>query len=266
MLATSDRFLGSLIGAYIGNHFDCVQNGQPLPQHWSALDFVSVPQTWWSLSIDTAQCLHHFSDTGGSFSMLLWMLLHHDNYATRHHAIMRNLSSQLLGSEADSLPYLGGVHLLSDCLEWFIQTSPTLKHPGSSLREYLGHRCSVYPAVIAADVADLLTDLGCIDFLRLKTLGSGSAIDILAAVQLCLNYRENLALALTSNPIKPFVSMLVGYFLGAWVGTAVIPMQWMMAVSPDVMDTLTSAGDDVYRMWAGIADAADLCDVFPLAL
>ena len=253
-IGTADQLLGSLTGAYLGysysehQHGQCAKDTSPIYSLWQQ-NLPPGPEL-------SEPCLA---------VTLPWLLCHHDASGRRHRWLARQLASA-------SLPTAGivdtaiALYILGDSLEWLMQCDPVMRHPRSVLCMHLQQQCRSYPADIIPQANQLIGWLSDkpIAADSQSTNQGQSAPDIILAIHQCLNYRENLALALANPQIAPQRSMIVGYLLGAWGGISVIPAMWMASLTPDAKQSLTKIAQQLYRTWAGAIQRAGSLEICPL--
>lgn len=261
MLSIVDKFLGSLMGAYFG------RVSSPL----KAEDLSDSDPINCALQLSSQLPLATpYSSEAELFEVLPWLLWHHDNFSLRHRCLWQQLPANVTATHDTRSARLQCLYLLGDCLEWFMQATPNMQKPARHLREHLRHRSASYPMFMHSSTAQFLSRLGDRGYLPNQNeliFEPGTIADLLIAIQQCLYYQESLMLALEASAVKnTFISTISGCFLGAWAGTRVIPMHWIVATPSEVMDSLVYSAEKVYQAWAGIADNAEGLDVFPLDL
>ncbi|WP_215619622.1 hypothetical protein [Leptothoe kymatousa] len=296
MLSTADKFLGSLLGAHLANRnpdFTDPQNvaialnqvsnqlersnhpphPQPNPcQQAAEAQGGIAPSAHYPVRCGVAQLTTAMVSQGWNKefgSVLRWLLSSHDNHQQRHQAIAavyQQVTDDALTS--DALHSIQALYILGDCLEWFMQSSPDVSRANSRLYEYLQQQCATYPAeLINQQMSQLLAYL-CDPLPSMdngdNSLQSGPLSSVMLAAQHCLRYRENLALALSTQPLTPLTPSLVGALLGAWGGPQVLPHPWLLALPSHTMQNLVAEADNLYRAWAGVANNADCFGAFAL--
>ncbi|MEM6251903.1 MAG: hypothetical protein AAF821_03175 [Cyanobacteria bacterium P01_D01_bin.156] len=243
----------------MGSHFQLIQGKELLQQ-----ELATSPQLWKSSFRTTRPSENAFPD------ILPGLLKHYDNYLVRHQWLSQSLeitTDLTLFAQADALDAL---YLLGDCLEWFLQASPNIDRPEVYLREYLHQRYANDPLHDTKNLAKLVNLDGSPHILSRnraspQTMSIGT---VELAIQQCLYYRENLTLALTSQHLTRLVTMMVGCFLGAWTGTAIIPINDITAIPTAQIEALKSQAEHLYQSWTGVVtpNIADCFEAFPLDL
>ncbi|MEA5462130.1 hypothetical protein [Leptothoe sp. PORK10 BA2] len=271
-LSTADRFLGSLLGTYLGHSY--------VNQHpWNCLQTKDsqLYQSW----LQDMQQDPPPGPTGLDFSpaiALPWFLYHHADHRTRHGWIAQTLAADALpqASHATVLMYC-----LGDSLEWLMQCPRTVQHPLPLLCEHLQRQIPTYPPGVVSQVNQLIAWLAPEPAKQSAILSPSTATSPLhsispleadvpmaamaLAIRQCLNYRENLALALTGQSGQP-IPTIIGCLMGAWGGAAVIPTPWIMSLSPESRQHLRHIVQHLYRHWAGIRCLGNTAETLPLDL
>ncbi|MEM9806864.1 MAG: hypothetical protein AAF959_16460 [Cyanobacteria bacterium P01_D01_bin.56] len=261
MLSIVDKFLGSLLGAYIGGNSSFLKAGDLWDRD---------PINWaWQPSSQLPPAPLYSSDAE-LFEALPWLLWHHDNFSLRHRWLLQQLPTNVTATHDTRVARLEGLYLLGDCLEWFMQATPHIPMSAQSLRGHLYQRSATYPVHMRSSAAKFLSQLGDCRCLPNRTellFEAGTIAELLVAIQQCIYYQESLMLALEVSSVKKTsISSILGCLLGAWAGTGVIPLHWIVATPSEVMDSVVYLAEKSYQAWAGIADNAEGLDVFPLDL
>ncbi|MEM1239416.1 MAG: hypothetical protein AAGI45_06230 [Cyanobacteria bacterium P01_H01_bin.26] len=254
-IGTADKFLGSLTGAYLGysylehQHGDCASHSNPMYQPWLHQQNIPLgPEL-------SGPCLA---------VTLPWLLYHHDDSIRRHHWLAHQLASAP-SPTASIVDTAIALYILGDSLEWIMQCDPVMRYPLPALCMYLQQQCLAYPASIIPQVNQLIAWLNIQSMEADRQIPDQNqpALDIVLAIHQCLNYRENLALAL-ANPQATHRSMIIGYLLGAWRGISVIPAKWLASLTPDARQSLTQIAQQLYRTWAGVVQGRGSLEISPL--
>ena len=254
-IGTADKLLGSLTGAYLGysylehQHGQCANDSSPIYQPW--LHQQNTPP-------DPELSEPRLAVT------LPWLLYHHDDSIRRHRWLAHQLASAPV-STASIVDMAIVLYILGDSLEWIMQCDPAMRDPLPTLCMYLQQQCLTYPENIIPQVNQLLVRLNTksIEADRQIPDQNQPALDIILAIHQCLNYRENLALAL-ANPHATYRSMITGYLLVAWRGIAVIPATWLVSLTPDSRQSLIKIAQQLYRTWAGVIQGTGSLEICPL--
>lgn len=256
IISIKDRFLGSLVGTYLGHSYaaspwSCPDTGNSL-----------LYQSW----VDDIQQNRIPGPTLADFSPavpLPWLLSYHDNSRTRHNWLTHNLDP-LQSTKPEHVNNAAGVlYILGDSLEWLMQCPKTVQHPLPLLCKHLRHQLSAYPTDVIAQVAPLIEWLASESSLTSPVPSNIPIAATALALRQCLNYQENLALALKSEPMSQPTPAMIGCLLGAWGGIAVIPTPWIKALSPDSRQALSNMAENLYRIWAGIICMGGTCETLP---
>lgn len=259
IISTKDRLLGSLVGAYLGYSY--------ADHPWSCPDTRNslLCQSW----LNDIQQNRIPGPTLADFSPavpLPWLLLHHDNSRPRHDWLTHNLDP-LQATEPEHVTKAAGVlYILGDSLEWLMQCPRTVQHPLPLICRHLQHQLFAYPTDVIAQVTPLIEWLASESSLTSSVPPDIPMAATALALRQCLNYRENLALALKSEPMSQPTPAMIGCLLGAWSGTAAIPTTWIKALSPDSRQALSYLAEHLYRNWAGIIGGGGICETLPLEL
>lgn len=270
-MTIANKFLGSLLGTYIGHHYHHCLGGQQMAT--GPVDESLLYQAWLpSIRQSTPPRVATVSTLAAA---LPWLLYHHDDRQTRHRQLASELATDSLGAIASRL------YILGDCLEWLMQSSLEPQASPALLRKHLRQQISTYPTSILPQVNQLFELL---EFPSTTSNGAQNGaqleyhhasihasihapmLTIATAIQQCLTHPENLALALTSPHTAPPVAPIIGCLLGAWGGTSRIPLRWMMSLPNESRQLLTHVSEQLYRNWAGITGVAKSFEAFPLDL
>lgn len=233
------------MGAYLGSKYSNESHGNtdfsqntPIHQAWLTniqLNILEQP-TLSSLTMEM---------------MLPWFLYHHDNQQIRHTCLaQQNISTAST---------LGALYLLGDTLEWLMQCTPDIQNPQTLLYRHLQQQVFIYPQSIIADITPWIEQLGSPSLSLSPTeaiANTDSPMHVTLAIQQCLSYKENLALALNHSKKKltsPTHS-IIGYLLGAWGGMTVIPPQWVLTWKNQATakQDISYIAQQLYRKWAGV--------------
>ena len=255
IISTADRFLGSLVGAYMGHSY------ANRPDTRNSLLY----QSW----LDDIQQNRIPGPTLSDFSpavSLPWLLYHHDDSRTRHDWLAHSLEPIQSTAPDHVTTTMGVLYILGDSLEWLMQCLPTVQHPLPLLCKHLRHQLSTYPPGVSAQVTPLIEWLSS-ESLRPSPVRQDILVAAMAlALQQCLKYRENLAFALNNDSMSQPAPAMIGCLLGAWGGTAIIPTPWMMSLAPDSRQDLSHIAQHIYRNWAGISCIEGTFETLPLDL
>lgn len=256
IISTADRLLGSLMGTYLGHSY--------ADQPWDCPDTKDslLYQSW----LDDIQQNIIPGPTLADFSPavpLPWLLSHHDNGRTRHNWLIHNLAPLHSTDPGLVTEAVGVLYILGDSLEWLMQCPQSVQHPRPLLCNHLQHQLSAYPTDVSAQVTPLIEWLASESSLTGPVPPDIPMAATALALRQCLNYRENLALALRSEPMSQPTPAMIGCLLGAWGGTAVIPTPWKMALPPESRKALSYMAEHLYRNWAGIIGVAGTCETLP---
>ncbi|NEQ49894.1 MAG: hypothetical protein F6K11_07155 [Leptolyngbya sp. SIO3F4] len=262
-LSTIDRFLGSLLGGYIGYH-RAAPNQSALPSITNS----TLYQSW-------LVCMQNMQSPGlrlfncDEIGMLPWLLYHHDNRKIRHdylqQALKRNTATE---SNMNIQNTLESLYLLGDILEFIMQYSPNRSHTDSLLYQELRQQTTEYPTAITPQVTQWLTWLSTPSSVTLNQSPTSNQYleSIFLGLWQCLRYHENLALALSTQTLSQNTYAITGYLLGAWKGISVIPNFWQLSIPPSSRRTFTHIAKQIYCSWAGISFMADTLETLPLDL
>ena len=252
----AEKFLGSLLGAYIGN---C--RASQYAKSGISVGNNSLSQLWLT-SIQPhiiAAPTTVESETLASYPVtaLPWLLYHHDNSTARYQGLAQTLESvEHLSKPA--LPHIiGATCILGDCLEWLVQHSLTIQQPRPLLCKHLLQRQTAYPRVLADHTEQFIDVLAAqTPAVAPEAIHAQPLLRIASAVQGCLDCRENLALALVSAQDTGTMPSLMGCLLGAWGGLSVIPIKWLMTLPNNTNQSISHMAEQLYRSWAGIISAS----------
>lgn len=244
MTPTVDRFLGSLMGAYIGHHYsaNCQKplldsHIKPLYQSWleNAQSYMSTQPPLWE---DNFACI------------LPWLLYHHDDVQTR----CQGLTIPALAA-ASSTEVAATAYILGSCLEWLMQSSPSHQYPWLSLHQHLQQQQDLLFVENNHQISSLIDQLrDPSPMASWENIGHEPALTaVVLAINSSFTYRENIALAFASSQSVDPIPTLIGCLLGAWGGTSIIPTDWMMALSNDCKQSIILLVQMLYRSWAGLA-------------
>lgn len=257
IISTEDRFLGSLVGTYLGHSYT--------DHLWSCPDTRNslLYQSW----LDDIQQNRIPGPALADFSpavSLPWLLSHHDNSRIRHDWLTHKLDP-IQSTEPEHATKVAGVlYMLGDSLEWLMQCPQTVQYPLPLLCKHLRHQLSAYPTDVIAQVTPSIEWLASDESSITSPVPPKIPMAATAlALGQCLNYRENLALALESEPVSQPTPAMIGCLLGAWGGTAVIPTPWIRALSSDSRQALSNMAENLYRTWAGIICMGGTCEMLP---
>lgn len=259
-ISTADRFLGSLLGAYIGQYYSVSDRG-----HWPPVSRSSLYRSWLSsiqhLNVPAPKSL----DTSLT-AALPWLLCCHDDSARRHHWLSQRLASATIATPTPINAATETLYILGDCLEWLMQCTPDTQHPHPLLREHLQKRSVTYPAAIIPQVNLLIENLNAeaLSTFAQVTDRAHRLSPITLALSHCLGYPENLALALANQPDDPCTAAIIGCLIGAWGGSLVIPARWIMALTQDSRQSLHQIAQRLYFSWAGINTTTTSFEAFSL--
>ncbi len=258
-ISTADRFLGSLLGTYIGHYYLAYHHG-----HWPPVRESPLYQSWLS-STKQPNISGPKSSEAGLTAAIPWLLHCHDDTVRRHHQLNQTLLTKLASAPLIA-PDTEALYILGDCLEWLMQYTPDTQEPYPSLCDHLQQKSVTYPSIMIPQAHRLIEDLSTEaltnspqDMSQDHTLSS-----ITLAIRSCLSYPENLALSLANQRGGSCTAAMIGCLLGAWGGLSAIPLQWIMALTQDSRQSLQQIAQQLYRSWAGINAVATSFDAFPL--
>lgn len=247
MISTLDRFLGSLLGSYMGFHYR-----QP---EWPALHSDPLYTAWIKPPLLELQC------TSNGYAPLPWLLYCYDNSTIRHHELAKHLEHlSVEAADPDAMTTLSTLYILGDSLEWLMQCPLSSQQALPQLLEYLQQQQVDYPSTLHG-FALFGTPLAS----NLSKPDNAHSAALNVALEQSLNHRENLALALNSS-MPRFTRTMLGCLLGAWGGISVIPTSWMLLLAPEVKQAITLLASQLYQSWAGISSAQGTLETFPLDL
>lgn len=251
LISTLDRFLGSLLGSYMGFYY------QQTP--WPALHSDPLYTAWIESPL-----LDLKSFDNDYLAALPWLLYRYDNIALRHHELaqhLENLSAN--GADINTITTLSTLYILGDSLEWLMQCQLSIQPILPKLFAYLQQQQANYPSILHGFAPlSLAAPLGTSKPSKLDN-ATLEALNI--ALAQGLNHRENLALALNST-MSRLTRTILGYLLGAWGGLSVIPTPWIFLLSPEVKQAITLFAKQLYQNWAGISSTEGPLETFPLTL
>lgn len=253
MIATAERFLGSLLGSYIGFHYHHLKASE-----WPALHRDALYTAWSKQPLLDLQLMDN-----NYLAPLPWLLYRHDNRAIRHHELDQHLDTLSTNSAAgETTASLANLYILGDSLEWLMQCRLSSQHALPKLCAYLQQQKTDYPEVLQNFALLPLTPS---DTDKLSKSDNGALKAVHIALAQCLNHRENLALALNST-MSPLTRTTLGCLLGAWGGLSVIPTPWIYLLSPETTQAITQIARQLYQNWAGISSHQGTLETFPLDL
>ena len=262
LVSTHNKFLGSLIAAYIGYSYS-----RNHPQSWPPVSNSNLYRSWLD-SIEQSPPSRPALSNASLIRTLPWLLYHYDNSQLRHYQLAQNLKLAHEANISNIIDITAALHIMGDCLEWLMQFPPSTQQPLTLLCDYLQQQRSDHSQPINAKRNQVIkalatnSSLSDIDNVVDSTLLS----TVTMAIRQCLTYRENLALAFASSQIGPPIPTLIGCLQGAWAGTSVIPDQWMIAFHTDSRQSLAYIAQMLYRRWAGITSSTTTKEVLPLDL
>lgn len=259
-IPTADRFLGSLLGAYIGNCYSAYNHG-PWPRARDSLLY----QTWLT-GIQQLNISGPKPSAASLTAAIPWLLYCHADTAARHRQLTQNITPATITKPALVITVTASLYILGDCLEWLMQCTPDTQHPHLSLCAHLQERSTTYPSATIPWVNLLIERLNTrIFFTSPQSIDQTYALSsITSALKRCLSYPENLALALANQQDTPATATIIGCLIGAWGGPMVIPGEWIMSLTQDARQSLQQISQQLYRSWAGVDTIATGFDVFPL--
>ena len=263
-IPTAEKFLGSLLGAYIGYRYDLNDN---IP--WQSVNANSLSQLWHNsiqqYTVVGPQVLDPQILVSKPAATLPWLLYHHDNSSFRYQSLAQTLASVNSSSAAMLTNAIGATCILGDCLEWLMQSAPTPQPSLPLICNYLLQRQTAYPTALASYVEHFTEVLASQSF-AVEPLQpyEQPVLETALAVKHCLSYPENLALILINSQTLGTTATLSGCLLGAWGGLSVIPNKWIMALTDDSHQLISHIADKIYRNWAGIIGISATYDASPL--
>lgn len=258
-ISTADKFLGSLLGAYIGSSY----------RGTSQLSIPNLSDSqlyqWWHQDLSQGIPSLQLSNTC-LISALPWLLYHHDDGTARHRTLLRSLGSDRQNRDDAIADRVAALYLLGDCLEWLIQDPGHRPNSVDLLCKHLQTQIfSECPPSLMQFLQPALNEVTTQSIPHRPATPSGSpSMRVAIALQQCLYCPENLALTLASSPLAN--ATLAGCLLGAWGGTSIMPMPWKIAIPPTEKAALTHMAEQLYRTWAGIISTSTRFDVLPLNL
>lgn len=261
-VSIQNKFLGSLIGAYIGHSYH-----EKCSKSWPSVSNSNLYQSW--LDNEHQFPLSELTSSNSDLILTLpWLLYHYDDRRTRQQQLAQTIELTHDANKANIADMAAALYIMGDCLEWLMQLSHTIQYPLPLLRQHLRQQRPIHSKVLHSKreqfIQELATQSLMSDFDSVvpdKTLPM-----LMIAIKQCLSYRENLALALTSPQSVTPIPTLIGCLLGAWAGPSVIPAQWMLAFNHASKQALTDMAQKLYRRWAGITTIMSNGEVFPLEL
>ncbi|MGD1856724.1 MAG: hypothetical protein ACFB2W_21015 [Leptolyngbyaceae cyanobacterium] len=260
-----DRLLGSLLGSYMGH---CYQTVCDPINHLQPCGFEdSLLYQAWSSQVCQLRVLEFDPANADPIVVLPWLLYRHDDRSLRH----SELAQLLMPISAEKVnDTLGALYLLGDCLEWLMQCSLATQEPLALLCQYVRHHQSEYPEILRSQFDCWVSSLSRGGFndrlMHDEDELDGALVSVIIAIQQCLSYRENLAIALANPVLSQSTLTAVGCFLGAWGGTAIIPTQWMLTIPGDTRRSICVFAEKIYREWAGILSVSGSLEIIPLDL
>ncbi|MGD1949723.1 MAG: hypothetical protein ACFB14_08765 [Leptolyngbyaceae cyanobacterium] len=263
-IPTAEKFLGSLLGAYIGYRYS---SRSDIP--WQSVNSKSLSQLWRNSiqqpTVAGPQVLEPQTLVSRPAAALPWLLYHHDNSSFRYQSLAQTLASVDSSSASILINAIGATCILGDCLEWLIQCSTTLQPSLPLICKHLLQRQAAYPTVLAGHV-ERFTEVLASQILAFEPLQpyEQPLLTTALAVKHCLRYPENLALILTNSQEIETTATLSGCLLGAWGGLSIIPTEWIMALTNDSHQLISHVADKIYRDWAGIIGVSATYDTSPL--
>lgn len=251
MICTFERFLGSLLGSYMGFHY------QHNLTEWPSVHGDPLYAIWMQPPLLNLQCVDN-----NYLAPLPWLLCRYDNSRIRHHELAQ-YTETLAANSADThaITTLNTLYILGDSLEWLIQCPLSTQQTRTKLWEYLGQRQGDYPVKPPSFNPVFCNFPPAASSPSKPDNESGDTLK--TTLERTLNYRENLALAL-SSPMPPFTRTMLGGLLGAWRGLSVIPTPWMLLLDPKSQQALTQLAKQLYQNWAGMIAAQGTLETFPL--
>ncbi|MBT9315718.1 hypothetical protein [Leptothoe spongobia] len=262
-ISTIDRFLGSLVGSYIGHYY-----GGNNQFGWPTNINDSTLYQSWKTNTPKAQVSDLQRSNSHLVAALPWLLYHHDNGTFRHQWLAQHLISASIGTSNNNVDTMEVLYVLGDSLEWMMQCPLDTRHPGQLLCKHLHHQKIHYPAVVSTKVNQWMKGLSSPSLTAISEMPplDGPWGLITLSMWQCLNYRENLALALGSQKMSQPTLTIIGCLLGAWGGISVIPTPWLLLLSSDSRQAITHLAEQIYRDWAGIRSISDTFETLPLDL
>lgn len=261
ILATIDQLLGSLLGGYLGHGYSTGQ------KEWPNVSDSSLYQSWLH-SVQQLTIKQPQLSASDPVIALPWLLFYHDNREIRHHWIARNMELASVKVTDTAIHTPGTIYVLGDILEWLMQSSLEIQQPHPLLWEHLQKNNLSYPTAVIPQInrfgQELLSPKSAVSN-RLEHHDCPWIIMALAVEQ-CLTYRENLALALANPRLPQAMRPIVGCLLGAWGGPSIIPTKWIMSLPFDSRQALFYMAQQLYKSWAGIKCNPSNFDVWPLNL
>ena len=261
-LSTADKFLGSLLGAYIGHSCSTLHQGQ-----WPPVRESHLYQAW-QASIQPSTVLGPHPLKTSLVAALPWLLHHHDDATGRHHWLAQAIAPLPLTETSPTVTAIEMFYILGDCLEWLLQFPSDTQKPYLLLCEHLRQRCITYPPPFIPRLNLLIEGLNmkeCATDVQ-APYQAQTVCSMTLALRRCLRYPENLALALSNHQTDIRMSSIIGCLLGAWGGTPAIPVPWIMAFTQDSRHDLRQMAQQLYRSWAGSNVVIGRTTIFPLDL
>ncbi len=261
-ISNADKFRGSLFGAYIGHYYS-----EKYSDQWPTVSRSTLYQAWLA-SIEQYRISP--PSEANLTTAIPWLLYRHDDSSGRLHWLHQTLVSPTMhtnDSKGILTDTIGALYVLGDCLEWLMQYPIGPQELHSLLWKYLHHKRSSYPSAINSQIHQYLEQLATQSpALILQTTDNTHhpLMTVTAALKCCLNYRENLALALTNPGMTAPIATIVGCLLGAYCGPSVIPVGWLMAFTQDSREALDAIAQKLYGVWAGVGNVTTNFEVLPL--
>ena len=264
-IPTAEKFLASLLGAYISYHYE--RGGATTLRH--SIDEPLLIQLWrHSIQQPTVigrSVLEPQTLVSMPVVVVPWLLYHHDNCDSRYQKLTKMLTA--VDSSSAALTHaVGAVCIFGDCLEWLMQCSLAVHQPLSSICSYLIKRHVDSRTAFASQVEKFIEVLEPQIATKIPLqLAEQPLLTAALAIKHCLSCRENLALSLANSQRTRTVAALCGCLLGAWGGLSVIPKKWVVDLANDFHQPINHLADKLYRSWAGIIGAPDTCNASPLS-
>lgn len=263
-ISTPDKFLGSLMGAYIGHHYLEKYQGK-----WLSVSKSPLYNVW--LSSIEPQNIPSLLATSSMPTAIPWLLYHHDDCTGRIHWLNQALAYSTTNGDHHASLYSNRIkvlYILGDCLEWLMQCPKDAQEPHLDLCHHLRQQQSTSPSAIIPQLNQLIQTLASpsLDsYLQTLDHTEPSFMALTSALKRCMYYRENLALALSRSDLTAPTPTLIGCLLGAWRGPSVLPIDWVMAIPQDSKEALRHMAQQLYCSWAGLkSKISGTYEIFPL--
>ena len=256
-IATADQFLGSLVGAYIGHYYPEQHHG-----NWPSVSQSLLYQSW------LANTSHDNIPAPSEVNLataLPWLLYRHDDSSSRLHWLNQTLASPTRDRGNTISDITGTIYILGNCLEWLMQCSLNTPNLHLRLSQHLRQKQSNYPVAVSPQITRLIKELETHSSnISPQTIYAQPVPPIALALRCCLNYRENLVLALDRSGMIGSTPTMIGCLLGAWRGPSVIPIRLLMGLTKDSRNSLGDIAQRLYHSWAGISQGGTTSEIFPL--